>query len=98
MRRILGLIASLSVLSAPCVMAAARMSSATPGPSASQMVQCYSPDPQKAIIGCTAIVQASGTPELKAAAYSARGLAYQKRGENDRAISDLDSAIRIAPK
>src|SRR4051812_41956214 len=57
------------------------------GASSAQMSQCTSPDPSRAIIGCTAIIQKSGPPDLMGAVYSTRGLAYLKRGDTDRAIA-----------
>src|ERR1700704_34057 len=70
----------------------------TSGASSAQMSQCNSPDPATAIIGCTAIIQKSGTPDLMGAVYSTRGMAHQKRGENDLAIADLDLAVKLDPK
>ena len=71
---------------------------ATLGASSAQMSQCNSPDPALAIIGCTAIIQKSGPPDLMRAVYSTRGMAHQKRGENDLAIADLDLAVNLDPK
>src|SRR5450755_332792 len=99
MRSIACLVAVMSVLYMPSTaFGAAKTPDVKSGPSSSQMLQCNSPDPSRAIIGCTAIIQSSGIADLKSAAYSTRGLAYQKRGENDRAIADLDQAIAILPK
>ena len=80
--------------------AAARTADSPSGPTVSgaQMSQCTSPDPSRAIIGCTAIINASGPPELKSDAYSLRGMAYEKRGENDKAIADHNQAVKVYPK
>src|SRR5258706_8884690 len=97
------LAAMMLVLSTTSVLAGAAppMRTDTPtaqGASSAQMSQCNSPDPARAIIGCSAIIQKSGPPDLMGAVYSTRGLAYQKRGENDLAIADLDQAIKLDSK
>src|SRR5262249_16123634 len=83
-------------------------------PSSSQMLQCNSPDPARAIIGCSALIRtgipparsrSSAAPLLSdtaqadmSAVYSTRGVAYQKRGEYDLALADFNQAIRLDPK
>jgi Flp pilus assembly protein TadD len=48
---------------------------------------------------CTAVIQsAAQTRQELVAAYYNRGLAYGRNGNYDRAIADLDDAIRLNPK
>lgn len=50
------------------------------------------------IAGCTALIAANDTvPVAKAAAYDNRGLAYDARGDDTRAIADYDAAIKLNP-
>ena len=63
-----------------------------------KMLQCDSPDPARAIIGCDAVIGSTATPQIKSIAYSRRGVAYERRGDYDRAIADLNEAVRIDPK
>ena len=56
------------------------------------------PDADLRVAGCTAVIQAGR--EAGAAlgfAYNNRGLAYDDKGEYDRAIEDFDQAIRLDP-
>jgi tetratricopeptide (TPR) repeat protein len=49
-----------------------------------------------AIAACSrAINSGAGRPSIN---YTNRGLAYRKKGENDRAIADYNEAIRLEPK
>jgi tetratricopeptide (TPR) repeat protein len=57
---------------------------------------CSQGDFDKKISGCTAIIQAGKDPALSLAFYS-RGEAYRRKGESDRAIQDLDQAIKLDP-
>src|SRR4051812_26206027 len=66
--------------------------------SLSQMLQCNSPDPARAIIGCSTIINGSAPADLMSAAYNQRGSAYEQRGEHDLAIADFNSAVKINPK
>jgi tetratricopeptide (TPR) repeat protein len=60
--------------------------------------RCFSHDPEVAIAGCTAMLQSGHeTPEHMARAFSNRGGAYIRKGQYDRAIQDLDQAIRRDP-
>jgi len=60
--------------------------------------QCAAPDPDVAIPGCTAIIQSGHeTQQNLANTYTRRGIAYARKGQYDRAIEDLDQAIRINP-
>src|SRR5258706_8150246 len=90
------------VLSTTSVLAGAAppMRTDTPtaqGASSAQMSQCNSTDPARAIIGCTAIIQKSGPPDLMGAVYSTRGLAYQRPGEKDRDIPNFHETSRLGP-
>src|SRR5262249_52507063 len=56
------------------------------------------PAPDVIIQGCTAVIQGNqNTPTELAAAYNNRGVAYRYKGENDRALQDLNEAIRLKP-
>jgi tetratricopeptide (TPR) repeat protein len=60
---------------------------------------CFSHDPDVAIADCTAIMQSGHeTQEHIARAFSNRGSAYIRKRQYDRAIQDLDQAIRRDPK
>jgi tetratricopeptide (TPR) repeat protein len=60
---------------------------------------CFSHDPDVAIAGCTAMMQAGHeTREHIARAFSNRGGAYIRKRQYDRAIQDLDQAIQRDPK
>ncbi len=53
-------------------------------------------DPDRRIRGCTQIIEREGpTPTYIAGAYEARGLAYHKKRDYDRAIADFDKAIEL---
>ena len=55
-------------------------------------------DPDRRIRGCTQIIErADATPIFIAGAYEARGLAYHKKRDYDRAIADFDKAIELNP-
>jgi tetratricopeptide (TPR) repeat protein len=60
--------------------------------------RCAAPDPDVAILSCTAIIQSGHeTQQNLANTYTRRGTAYARKGQNDRAIEDFDEAIRINP-
>ena len=60
--------------------------------------RCFARDPDLSIGGCTAMIQSGReTPENLARAFSHRGLAYARKGQDDSAIQDLDQAIRLNP-
>jgi len=60
---------------------------------------CDADDPDRNIAGCTRIVDDAGEkPTVRGAAYVARGLAWQKKGDSDRALADYNGAIRMNPK
>ena len=59
-----------------------------------------SSDPDRRIRGCTQIIERGKreTREYRAIAYNNRGLAYQEKGEVDRAIANFTTAIKFSPK
>ena len=58
-----------------------------------------SSDPDRRIRGCTQIIERGKreTREYRAIAYNNRGLAYQEKGEVDRAIANFTTAIKFNP-
>ncbi len=61
--------------------------------------RCFSHDSELAIAGCTAmLVSGHQTQEQISRLYSSRAAAYIRTHEYDRAIQDLDQAIRRDPK
>ncbi len=58
-----------------------------------------SSDPDRRIRGCTQIIERGKreTREYRAIAYNNRGLAYQEKGEVDRAIANFTTAIKFSP-
>jgi len=55
-------------------------------------------DPDRRIGGCTQILdRRDATPNYRAGAYEARGLAYHKKRDYDLAIADFNKAIEINP-
>ena len=64
-----------------------------------RMAQCEGSDPALVIPACTAIITTNPTrPDLMSLALSNRAVAYEKLGQNDRAMADLDEAIKRDPK
>jgi tetratricopeptide (TPR) repeat protein len=63
-----------------------------------QWSRCNDPDPDRAIAGCTPLIQ-SGQERAadRAAAFNNRGIAYPERSDYDRAIEDFDQAIGLKP-
>jgi tetratricopeptide (TPR) repeat protein len=60
---------------------------------------CDADDPDRNIAGCTRIIDdADEGKAMRGVAYVARGLAWQSKGDLDRALSDFNEAIRINPK
>jgi len=64
--------------------------------------RCLVPDgvsPEQKLESCTVVIQSAGqTRQVLVAAYRNRGVAYNRKGEYDRAIADLDEAIPLDPK
>jgi tetratricopeptide (TPR) repeat protein len=57
-----------------------------------------SSDPDVRIAGCTALIQAGQeTTKNLSVIYNNRGTAYDRKGDNDRAIEDYNDAIRLNP-
>ncbi len=56
-------------------------------------------DPDRQIRGCTQIIERGKRErrEYRAIAYNNRGIAYQEKGEVDRAIADFTTAIKFNP-
>ncbi len=50
------------------------------------------------IASCSAVIDKTKVKRQKAAALTARGMAYRAKGAGDRAIHDFDEAIKIDPK
>ena len=83
----------------PLVFALARALSAT-GAGGDMDADCkQSSDPDRRIRGCTQIIERGKreTREYRAIAYNNRGLAYQEKGEVDRAVADFTTAIKFNP-
>ena len=60
---------------------------------------CDADDPDRNIAGCTRIIEdADEGKTMRGVAYVARGLAWQKKGDLDRALADYTQAIKINPK
>src|ERR1700730_16138315 len=66
----------------------------------SAAADCDAPqDPEAAIIDCTqSITSGKWKGRYLAAYYTNRAAAYHEQGDNNRAIADLNEAIRIDPK
>ena len=51
------------------------------------------------IQGCDAVIKSGReTPQDQASAFNNRGFAYLNKGQYDRAIQDLDQAIKLNPR
>jgi len=50
------------------------------------------------IRACTLAIEGGGENDAKSIAYNNRGYAYAAKGDYDRAMADLDEAIRLDPK
>ena len=60
-----------------------------------RMAQCEGSDPALVIPACTAVIASSqSSHDLVSLALSNRAVAYEKLGQNDRAMTDLDEAIK----
>jgi tetratricopeptide (TPR) repeat protein len=81
------------------LIAAAAVMTATAGAAAQELQGCDSPDPERRIAACTALIDAPDTfPALRAEAFFRRGLSYSQFNQYQRAIRDYDAAIRITPE
>ena len=50
---------------------------------------CDADDPDRNIVGCTRIIEDADEGNImRGAAYVARGLAWQKKGDGDKALAD----------
>ena len=59
---------------------------------------CNNPDPVKAIASCTRVIESpSVPPDMKAAAYQKRGIAYDRRGERQKALADFTTILANRP-
>jgi tetratricopeptide (TPR) repeat protein len=85
------------------ILLAVVLASAQPGEATAQTLDqawawCRGRDPDHLIRGCTAILKSSRTtPEDLARAFFDRGRARIDLGQYDRAIEDLDRAIKLDP-
>ena len=59
---------------------------------------CNSRDTDRNILGCTKVLEDSGeSARNRGIAHVGRGLAFQQKGETDRAMADMTDAIRLNP-
>lgn len=73
---------------------------AAPGLAASQQAHrdCDAGNPDRNIAGCTRIIDdPNETAAMHSIAYVARGLAWDAKGDRDRAMTDFNDAIRADP-
>src|SRR5215469_15914630 len=62
------------------------------------LMSCRSIDPDLRIAGCTALIESGQeTSASLAGAYFNRGIAYERKGDVDRAIHDYDQVISLTP-
>ncbi len=60
---------------------------------------CRDNNPDLSIGGCTALIQSGHeTNEALAVAFNNRGNAYLNKGDSNRAMADLNQAIKLNPK
>jgi tetratricopeptide (TPR) repeat protein len=66
---------------------------------AQNVALCGDPAPEKAIVGCTAIIAAGGDKSMSLFdAHFNRGLALAQKNQHGKAIADYDAAARMRPK
>ncbi len=71
---------------------------ATAAAMADEMTDCANAESGRNVAACTAVIDAPDTPPaVRARAFFLRALARSRLGQYDRAIPDLDGAIRISP-
>jgi tetratricopeptide (TPR) repeat protein len=89
---------TLCVATALVVAAAVQPATAddTPATIARNWYECANGAAEEAVAVCTRLLALD--PGKSDAAYMYRGIAYYRRRDFDRAISDLDQAIRLGPK
>lgn len=69
---------------------------ATAGARADDLNDCGSPEPERRIPACTALIEAPDTPpDTRADAFFRRGVSYSELGQYRRAIRDYDETIRL---
>ncbi|MCQ4188610.1 tetratricopeptide repeat protein [Methylocystis suflitae] len=61
------------------------------------LTNCTGADPNRVIAGCTELLARPFTATARAELYNARGKAYADKNQFDRAIKDLNEAIRLNP-
>ncbi len=60
--------------------------------------KCQSADPDTKIVGCTALIQAGqDAADNLSTIYNNLGVAYEDKGDYDRAIQDFNETIRLKP-
>jgi tetratricopeptide (TPR) repeat protein len=65
---------------------------------ADELTECANPESGRNIAACTALIDAAETPPaVRARAFFLRALAHSRLGRYDRAIPDLNGALRILP-
>jgi tetratricopeptide (TPR) repeat protein len=63
---------------------------------ARQWAWCREDDVERQIIGCSVVIRSGrDTPERLSFAFANRGRAWSDKGRYDRAIQDLDNAVRL---
>jgi tetratricopeptide (TPR) repeat protein len=78
-----------------CVMMAAAPAS---GASRSDHDNCNADDPDRNIAGCTRVLEdKSESAKVRSIAYVGRGLAWDSKGDLDKAMADFTEAIRLDP-
>ncbi len=59
---------------------------------------CNNPVPAKAIASCTQVIDSQNVPpNMKAAAYQKRGIAYDRHGEQQKALADFTTILASKP-
>lgn len=59
---------------------------------------CNNPVPVKAIASCTQVIESPNVPpNMKAAAYQKRGVAYDRHGEREKALADFTTVLASKP-
>jgi tetratricopeptide (TPR) repeat protein len=93
LRSAFALLASTALLAASTAMAAAQL------PPEYDICKQAKLDPDRAIAACSQIIRSGiATPQNLAITYVNRGAAWSRKADYDRAIGDLDMAIKIEPR